>query len=296
MVGHGCAFLGNRRSAGRVGKKPINLMKNDDRRSVQFTICGWTSRSAGESKARVSVAIRACSTSAHSTADDRIVSRSIDDRRRVRGLEALPLCEKPVRRGSWRRRRRRRDACTGWRGICATPWPAVRSWSTSLATGHPTSREGDREQRGRRRYSPCALFASVLQSARDGQEARDRAPGSGGATRRNADAITSRARSGAGLVSIRNGTALAEREVSIMDVDNAATEHRRVLPKIRGETCGAIVPVVARGVRRGLCGVAPTGTWLSSQDRVTPQTRVCDAPGREGGDSEGAATGARSAV
>ena len=234
---------------GVIGKKPIHLMKTEDReRASKFTDLwvdiGATSRA--EAEARVSVGDPGVIDSR--TLDfpnDRIVSRSIDDR-----IGAFVVLEALRRYAEKPGAARVVAAATtqeeiAWHGggaaICAhciNPKMAIVV-DVTFATDHPNIEKkeiGEHKIGGGPVLTRGALISPVVlrPAARDGEEARDRARGARGGARhvdeRRRDPHRARGRGdGAGLdpepvhaLAERNGVARGRRQ--------RRDAHRRVLP------------------------------------------------------------------
>ena len=243
LVGQRLRFLGNDGDVlGVVGKKPIHLMKNDDReRASKFTDLwvdiGATSRA--EAEARVSVGDPGVLDSR--TLDfpnDRIVSRSIDDRiGAFVVLEALRrYAEKP---GAARvvAAATTQEEIAWHGGGAAISAHAINPKialvvDVTFATDHPNIEKkeiGEHKMGGGPILSRGALISPVvLQLLRETAKKHDIAHvvhAVGRDTSTNADAIhIAREGVATGLVSIPNRYMHSPNEmVSLVDVDNAAT-------------------------------------------------------------------------
>src|SRR5215218_8456448 len=255
LVGQRLRFLGNDGDVlGVVGKKPIHLMKNDDReRASKFTDLwvdiGATSRA--EAEARVSVGDPGVLDSR--TLDfpnDRIVSRSIDDRiGAFVVLEALRrYAEKP---GAARVVASATQEEIAWHGGGAAisahainPKIAIVV-DVTFATDHPNIEKkeiGEHKMGGGPILSRGALISPVvlqlLRATAKTHEIAHVVHAVGRDTSTNADAIhIAREGVATGLVSIPNRYMHSPNEmVSLVDVDNAATLIAEFCRSITAET------------------------------------------------------------
>jgi len=256
LVGQRLRFLGNDGDVlGVVGKKPIHLMKNDDReRASKFTDLwvdiGATNRA--EAEARVSVGDPGVLDSR--TLDfpnDRIVSRSIDDRiGAFVVLEALRrYAEKP---GAARvvAAATTQEEIAWHGGGAAISAHAINPKialvvDVTFATDHPNIEKkeiGEHKMGGGPILSRGALISPVvLQLLRETAKKHDIAHvvhAVGRDTSTNADAIhIAREGVATGLVSIPNRYMHSPNEmVSLVDVDNAATLIAEFCRAITAET------------------------------------------------------------
>ncbi len=256
LIGQRIRFLGNDGDViGVVGKKPIHLMKADDREHASKFTDLWVDIGAAkrdEAEKRLSVGDPGVIDSR--TLDfpnDRIVSRSIDDR-----IGAFIVLEALRRYAEQPGAARVVAAATtqeeiAWHGggaiVCAhgiNPQVAIVV-DVTFATDHPNIEKkeiGDQKMGGGPIISRGALISPVvfriLREAAAAKEIKHVVHAVGRDTSTNADAIhIAREGVATGLVSIPNRYMHSPNEmVSLVDVDNAATLLAEFCRSVTAET------------------------------------------------------------